>query len=110
MNKFLFALGVMFASGPTASGLAAGSYVLTNLGKFSDEYQSSAAYDVNAHGQVVGQVTSRFTFDTSFLWTPTVPNGTVGSMVPLGGIYDTAVGINSFGQVVACATSCAYDV
>ncbi len=49
---------------------------------------------INASGQVTGG---------SYLWTPTVPNGTSGTIVDLGtlgGMFSEAYGINASGQVV----------
>jgi probable HAF family extracellular repeat protein len=58
---------------------------------------------INASGQVVGWSDLATQEQHAFLWTPTAPNGTTGTMVDLGhlgGVYSDAWGINHVGQVV----------
>jgi probable HAF family extracellular repeat protein len=77
------------------------SYTLTDLGTLPGN--SSTAYystGLNSSGQVCGfAVTNR-----PFLWTPTTPNGTSGSLIDLGDLptatASNANGINDYGQVV----------
>src|SRR5882724_3720840 len=77
------------------------------LGSLFGSNGFSAGYAINNFGQVVGQsLTNGFNQSShAFLFTPTVPNGTNGSMVDLGtlGLYDIneeayAAGINAQGQ------------
>src|SRR5271154_7092906 len=68
-----------------AAAHAATTYSVTNLGFLTGGLGTSEAVGINNYGQVVG--TSDFTNGTeSFLWTPTVANGKVGSMVNLGAL------------------------
>lgn len=91
-----------FLWSPTTPNGTAGSMV--DLGDLPGGTDQSAAFGMNALGQVVG-----FSKDASgnraFLWTPTQPNGSIGSMIDLGGLpggtnNHSARGINSLGQVV----------
>jgi probable HAF family extracellular repeat protein len=78
--------------------------VLTNLGTLGANF--SAGYGINDAGQVTGgsYVNSGGTSNEhAFLWTPTIPNGSSGSMADLGtlgGDTSYARAINGFGQVV----------
>jgi probable HAF family extracellular repeat protein len=75
-----------------------------DIGTLSGDF--SSATGLNDAGQLVG-----FSYGTSgeehgFVWTPTLPNGTVGTMIDvgtLGGEYSEALGINSQGVVVGYA-------
>jgi probable HAF family extracellular repeat protein len=88
--------GALVAQGAT-------KYSVTNLGFLTGGVGTSEAVGINNFGQVVG--TSDFTNGTeTFLWTPTVANGKVGSMVNLGALsggsgFSQPSGINDFGQV-----------
>jgi probable HAF family extracellular repeat protein len=85
---------------PTPS-FAVGLYFVTEVGTLPGGATSVSAADINSRGQVVGQnqlgpgPNSR-----GFLWSPTTPNGTSGSMVPLSPRAAGALGINDYGQVV----------
>jgi len=86
-----------------AAAHAATTYSVTNLGFLTGGLGTSEAVGINNYGQVVG--TSDFTNGTeTFLWTPTVANGKVGSLVNLGALsggsgFNQPSGINDFGQV-----------
>ncbi len=78
---------------------------MVDLGVLPTRSDYSTASGINSMGQVVGNSSSYTAGGHAFLWTPTSPNGSMGSMIDLGalpgGIDDsTAFGINSFGQVV----------
>jgi probable HAF family extracellular repeat protein len=65
----------------------------------SDQDQPSAVAGINASGQVI--INRRQPYG-SFLWTPTTPNGTSGTVVSLGhlsGFETNANAINNSGQV-----------
>jgi probable HAF family extracellular repeat protein len=75
------------------------------LGMLQGRTLSSAAA-INDAGQVVGSSgNASSTTNHAFLWTPSTPNGTSGSMIDLGdlpggGDTSNALAINSFGVVV----------
>ncbi len=84
---------------------------MVDLGDFPGGANNSIAWGINSQGQVVGDGSTEDEFGGdlgyAFLWTPTVQNGTVGSMVAVnvptqGG--SVGYGINSFGQVVGYTT------
>ncbi len=64
---------------------------------------SSAGFDVNANGQVIGySLTTEDAANHAFLWTPTSPNGVTGAMTDLGApgaTFSIGIGINDSGQV-----------
>ena len=66
----------------------------------------SAAYGINASGQVVGSYRVNGE-DKCFLWTPSSTNGTTGTAVEipgLGGTFCVANDINSSGQIAGAST------
>jgi probable HAF family extracellular repeat protein len=79
----------------------AATYTVTDLGTLGGA--GSSGLGINASGQVTGA--SDTTGDTeshAFLWTPTTPNGTSGTMHDLrtlGGTQAEGVSINASGQV-----------
>jgi probable HAF family extracellular repeat protein len=68
---------------------------------------SAYAEGINSYGQVVG-VSDVNNYSHAFLWTPTTPHGTTGTLTDLGtlgGGGGFAYGINSAGQVVGEAST-----
>ena len=62
----------------------------------------SFAYGINSTGQVVGYSEATSFQVHAFLWTPTVNNGTTGTILDLGALgggYSYAYGINDAGHV-----------
>jgi probable HAF family extracellular repeat protein len=84
---------------PTANNGTTGT--MYDLGALVSD-GSSRAYSVNEAGQVVGTASAASGALHAFLWTPTVLNGTAGTMVDLdpGGTYSEAYGLNDRGDVV----------
>jgi uncharacterized membrane protein len=75
----------------------------TQLGILPGGYYSIAS-GINDFGQVAGwSTTSRSGGADVFLWTPSSPNGTIGSMIDLGGGF--AAAINAKGQVTGIAVA-----
>ena len=76
---------------PDAPNGTTGSW--RDLGVLGGEH--STAKGLNDLGQVVGstntEVNGQFVGDRAFLWTPTTPNGTTGTMVSLGVLGDRPV-------------------
>lgn len=88
---------------PTHPNDSDGSKV--NLGRFSAgiNFDVTVAHGVNDRGQAAGS-SNTAAGTRAFIWTPTSPNGTAGTMTSLVSAFDlrTAVanGINSHGQAV----------
>ena len=78
-----------------------------DLGTFSGANPSqSQAFGVNDNGYIVGSSSTASGVAHAFLWTPTAPNATTGSMVDLGtlgGAYSAALGINVNRQVAGAS-------
>jgi probable HAF family extracellular repeat protein len=77
---------------------------MVDLGDFPGGIDEGIAMAINSAGQVVGQ-SQAATGPRAFLWSPSTPNGTAGSMVDLGdltGGADRSIAwdINSAGQIV----------
>jgi len=73
--------------------------VMTDIGTLGGGF--SAAYGINALGQVVGTSTRTDGEGRAFLWS----NGTMTDLGTLGGSYSVAYGINNAGQVVGSSTT-----
>jgi probable HAF family extracellular repeat protein len=92
---------------PTTPNGTTGSMI--DLGDLPGGGDHSIAVDINASGQVIGGSDS-LGGERPFLWTPTSPNGTVGSMVDVNTLLDPVIaqnwrvvfvyGINDAGQIV----------
>jgi probable HAF family extracellular repeat protein len=94
--------GDAFLWTPTAKNGTTGSIMdLGTLGGISTSTApSSEAHAINAAGQVAGEAITASGLEHAFLWTPTTPNGTAGSMIDLGtlggtGTTSVAYGINN---------------
>ena len=91
-----------------------GGYTLTDIGAQLPAANYSVAWSINSHGQVVGNyrpfaTTGPFS-DVCFLWTPTSPNATTGTVTTfagLGGIFCVANDINSLGHIAGASTTSA---
>jgi probable HAF family extracellular repeat protein len=88
--------GIDGASSPVQASLWNGGKWLA-LGNLPGGVDS-IAYGINDYGQVVGYCTDDNTFRQAFLWTPSNPNGTGGSMIDLGS-FDTSYGM-SYGTAI----------
>lgn len=89
---------------PTVAYIWNGS-TLVNL-PFLPSGGYSFAYSINSAGQVVGYSETTDFKERAFIWTPTVPNGTTGTITDLGalgGTYSYAYGVNDLGHVVGQA-------
>jgi probable HAF family extracellular repeat protein len=67
---------------------------------------SSAAYGINARGQVVGYSTTAGGPPHAFLWEARTGMHDLGT---IGGFYSAAFGINARGQIVGFNTTAAGD-
>ena len=83
-------------------------------------FGSSQAFAINAYGEIVGNATAPPSYPSNlhaFLWKPTSPQSSIGSMVDLGTLYpdtshpgmflgsSTAYGINRDGSVVGSSST-----
>jgi probable HAF family extracellular repeat protein len=90
---------------PDAANATAGTMMQLPL---LPQAEHGVAEAINAAGSVVGtqEVGSPYPTERAFLWTPTVPNGTSGTLTDLGtlgGDHSVAFGINAAGDVVGYA-------
>jgi probable HAF family extracellular repeat protein len=85
-----------------------GGYSLTNIGDVNSQGSEDIwASGINDSGVVVGAGWDFFGGGgwTNFLWKPTVPNGTAGTMVPLGKLAGTTAPMNTVNNVGQVALS-----
>ena len=88
-----------------------GGYTLTDIGAQLPAAYYSNAWGINSYGQVVGvyrPATPAPFSDVCFLWTPTSPNATTGSVITfagLGGTFCVANDINSRGYIAGASTT-----
>ena len=87
---------------PAISNGATGTMV--SLGALAGGIGFSSGVAVNSHGQVIGD-SSNENGRSGFLWTPSVPNGSTGTMLDFGNMpgeseHKLPWGLNSVGQVV----------
>ena len=78
---------------------------MTDLGELPGGGNLTDAHAINSYGQVVGESNKSTGLANAFLWSPTTPNGTNGSMIELGALpggsgRSVAYGINSQGHIV----------
>lgn len=122
-NLVAMAIGVgsvpiIFAAQVTSAGVV---YTVTDLGGLGGSI--TEAFGINNQGEVVGDSMTAINsnngtggYDQPFLWRPTTPNGTTGTMYSLDPNYSSssyiglAQAINSQGQVVGVeGTSAGYQ-
>lgn len=87
---------------PTTVNGTTGSMI--NLGELTGGTDQSRAWGISASGKVVGSSEST-TGTRAFLWTPTTPNGSTGTMINLGDLAggtdkSEAFAVNTSGQVI----------
>jgi probable HAF family extracellular repeat protein len=88
---------------PTTAGATQG--MIIDLGALNSNpgYNNSGAFAVNGQGVVTGETATTINgWIHAFVWTPSSPNGTNGTMIDLGSLdaYSYGYGINSSGTVV----------
>ncbi len=91
----MVAVALVLFAGSSAWGQV--QYTVTDLGTLGGS--SSAAYGINASGQVVGEAQTSSGNNDAFLYS----NGTMVDLGTLGGTGSVAYGINASGQVVGYA-------
>jgi probable HAF family extracellular repeat protein len=80
-----------------ANEVHAAEFVVTDLGTLGSG--NSDATGVNSRGQVIGNSSNAQSFNSfAYIWSPTVPGGTVGAMQEIG-LPSFAAAINDRGQV-----------
>jgi probable HAF family extracellular repeat protein len=76
---------------------------MIDLGDLAGGAENSIAYAINSRGQVVGSGETALG-PSAFLWNPTSPNATTGTLIDigesLGSLYSDARDVNAAGQVV----------
>jgi probable HAF family extracellular repeat protein len=93
-------LTFILATGTSARIFAVGPYYVTDLGTLPGGATTTDAFDINSRGQVVGQnYRGPSPIFHGFLWSPSTPNGTSGSMVQLPPPATAGSAINDYGQV-----------
>jgi probable HAF family extracellular repeat protein len=96
----------LFAAKPGA-GPKTGGFIVTDLGTFPGANPNrSRAFGINDAGYVTGDSWNDQGVSHAFLWTPTTPNATTGSLQDLGtlgGPHSTAFAINNSGQIAGAA-------
>jgi uncharacterized membrane protein len=84
---------------PTAPNGTTGAAV--SLGDLPPAPNHSRGFGINSYGQVVGGANLTFASESqAYLWTPTAPNGTAGSMQSIAGPGSFGWAVNDMGQVV----------
>jgi probable HAF family extracellular repeat protein len=97
----LFMLGLIGSL--TTSAIAAPMFSVINLGDMPGGVSDNSGYGINDYGQAVGLGLTEFGI-RGFLWTPTTPNGSTGSMISVAP-QSQAYGVNSLGQVTGVQTA-----
>jgi probable HAF family extracellular repeat protein len=100
-SRFILLVGLLtcFCSAGTSAAILP-RYHVTDLGTLGGGYSDALA--INASGQVTGLAQPAAGFTNAFLWTPTTPNGTSGTIHDLGrlgGQFSVGRSINAGGQV-----------
>jgi probable HAF family extracellular repeat protein len=87
-------------------GLTASAVAINNAGEVVGTSTTNAYYTITDYTDAGKAVKRKIYQDEPFLWAPSVPNGTKGSMIDIGndlGWTNAANGINASGQVVGTA-------
>ncbi len=101
-NRLITSLAILLLGNLVSR--AAVEYTVTDLGTLGGS--TSSARGINDVGQVTGQASTSENQPSAFLWTPTVPNSTTGTMKNLGmqnGIDSTGMAVNIHGIVTGYA-------
>ena len=103
VSAVAFVSTVVLLSWAAIRPASAQSLTMTAIGPLTGGTQS-VAYGISSTGAVVGSSTITGGATHAFLWTPSAPNSTSGSIKDLGllpgGTFSIAYGVNSAGQVV----------